>query len=282
MARQQALVGGLRQFRIVIGFGNLGRQQQIGRGFRADLECRYQCIPGRRWIAGAVQLGQRPEGLSLGCGIGRLGSAASPAPIAPGPHPTWPGGPTAAPERAVTRIASGPRRWLCGSRRRRRLRGRRHPPHSQDRRGRGRRPDSGSDTSPAAAARRRNPAARSCFRPLRDPALAAAGARLPLPSAPLSGSLRPRRKLILRPACGCSRNEHRCAARRHRQLLFRWYRKSLFIAQPAPLAPPVHAPANIPYGSPGSAPPAPAFPPPPPGRRPPPPPDPDRSPNRPT
>ena len=69
MACQQALVSRLRQFSIVIRLGDLGGQQQVGRGLRAKLEGGNQRIPGRRRIAGTIQLGQSPEGLGLGCGI---------------------------------------------------------------------------------------------------------------------------------------------------------------------------------------------------------------------
>ncbi len=62
----------MRQFRVVIGFGNLSGQQQVGRGFGAELERSDQGIPGSRRIAAAIQLGQGSEGLGLGNGAGRL------------------------------------------------------------------------------------------------------------------------------------------------------------------------------------------------------------------
>ena len=71
-ACQQALVGGLRQFQIAVGFGDLSGQQQVSWGFRAELERRHQSIPGGGRIAAAVQLRQRAEGLCLGCGVRRL------------------------------------------------------------------------------------------------------------------------------------------------------------------------------------------------------------------
>ena len=122
-------------------------------------------------------------------------------------------------------------------------------------------------TSPAGAAHPRNPSDRSCFPPLPFGADAAVGLRCPAPGFPAGADSGPVPSLGGRAPAITPRPEGTITS---------------LIAQPAPLAPPGQAQANVPCASRGSAPPAPVCPPLPPGRPRHPPPDPDRSPSPPT
>ena len=95
-------------------------------------------------------------------GSARRRRALPPAATAPERHPASPGGAKADPRRAGIRIAGDWPQSPGDTLPRPRCHARRHPPCSQDRRARGRRPDACPDTAQPAAGPGRTPSARSC------------------------------------------------------------------------------------------------------------------------